>query len=92
MACRRVSLFPAGSYGSQWPPGLQLSIALADKPSASVLRLGDVGLALPFGIFGSCRSDLHKCFFVFAVHSVRPSDIKFVAAMGNVDTVSISRR
>lgn len=83
---RRMSLFPVGFL---WVPVTSWS-------SAFHLRLAGVALPLPFGIFGSYlgegRSDLLKWVLVFAVHSVRPSDIKFVAAMGNVETVSISRR
>ena len=67
-----------------------------DAASAAVLGVGDMGLLLPFGALdprcGEHRSDLLTCVLVFAVHSLRPSDIKFVAAIGNVETVSLSRR
>lgn len=55
-----------------------------------------MGLLLPFGALGphhgEYRSDLLTCVLVFAVHSLSPSDIKLVAAIGNVETVSLSRR
>lgn len=58
-----------------------------------ILGVRTLGLLLPFGILGphcvKCRSDLLTWVLVFAVHSLRPSDIKFVAAIGNV---SIARR
>lgn len=61
----------------------------------AVLRLEDRGLPLPFSIlgppFGECRPDPLPWVLVIAVHSLRPSDIKFVAAIGNVETVSILR-
>lgn len=83
---RTVSLFPPGF----------LWVAVTSWSSAFYLRLGDMGLSLPVGIFGSYLreggSDLLQWALVFAVHLVRPSDIKFVAAISNVETVSISRR
>ena len=55
-----------------------------------------MGLHLLFGVpgphCGKYRPDLLTWVLVFAVHSLRPSDIKFVAAIGDVQTVSISRR
>lgn len=41
-------------------------------------------------LVGNADLDLLKGVLVFAVHSVRPSDIKFVAALGYVEPVSIS--
>lgn len=69
----------------------------SDSPSHGqpwgILGVRALGLLLPFGILdlhcAKCRSDLLTWVLVFAVHSLRPSDIKFVAAIGNV---SIARR
>lgn len=88
--------FKKSFQGSQRLPGLQPSISMASRPNPGCRPwAGGPESASP--IWCGCpswetRSDLLTGVLLFAVHSLRPSDIRFVAAIGHMETVSISRR